>query len=202
VIRSLPNETGSIYDRPVPATPGPTRITTPTPVVVTQPPAPPLPPPVAVSTPFRLIIDRLGINAPVGVYGLDARQIPEVPLNGREVAWYKFSAEPGRGSNAVFGGHVTWNGRAVFYNLNDLVAGDRIVIDRQDGSRLHYTVTDSFLVDARDPNSVSVMSPTSNDVVTLITCGGASYYVGGTFRYDYTHRLIVRAAFTSFEVGG
>jgi LPXTG-site transpeptidase (sortase) family protein len=140
------------------------------------------------------VIDRIGVNAPVGVYGLDARQIPQVPQNGHETAWYKFTAEPGSAGNAVIAGHVTWGGRGVFYNLEDLHAGDQIAVVRQDGSRLSYTVNDVFLVDARDPQSVSVMGATPTETLTLITCGGSPYYVGGVLRYDYTHRLIVRAS--------
>jgi LPXTG-site transpeptidase (sortase) family protein len=199
VIRSFPNEVGGVYDRPVPATssPTPTTAATPEPVVIAEPPpAPPPPAQAARSIPYRLIINRIGVNAPVGVYGLDAKQIPQVPLNGHEVAWYNFSSEPGRGGNAVFAGHVTWNGHAVFYYLDDLDPGDKIAVQRQDGSSITYTVQDVFLVDADDPASVSVMHQTSTDTLTLITCGGASYYVGGVFRYDYTHRLIVRAALT------
>jgi LPXTG-site transpeptidase (sortase) family protein len=204
VIRPFPDEVGGIYDRPLLfPTPVPTPNISPEPVVVAQPQAAPVaPPPAPRSMPYRLVIDRIGVNAPVGVYGLDSKQVPQVPYNGSEVAWYKFTSEPGTGGNAVFAGHVTWNGRAVFYRLDDLHAGDRINVLRQDGSRLAYTVQDVFLVDATDPASVSVMSSTPTDTLTVITCGGSPYYVGGVLRYDYTHRLIVRAAFTSFEPGG
>jgi LPXTG-site transpeptidase (sortase) family protein len=191
---------GGVYDRPVhhvEITPGPTAAPTPDPGVIEVPP-----PVVAAGVPpqpYRLIIDRIGVNAPVGVYGLDRQAMPQVPLNGWEVAWYSFTKEPGGGSNAVFAGHVTWNGQAVFYRLDDLKAGDQIRVQRQDGSSLVYTVRDTFLVDADDPKSVSVMGPTSTDSITLITCGGSTYYVGGTFRYDYTHRLIVRAGLSGVQ---
>jgi LPXTG-site transpeptidase (sortase) family protein len=134
----------------------------------------------------------------VGTYGLDSKQVPQVPSNGREVAWYNFTAKPGTGSNAVFAGHVTWSGRGVFYSLDKLKAGDVVNILAESGStRYTYTVSEVFLVDPGDPTAVSVMYPTpGSDVVTLITCGGDPYYVGGTARYDYTHRLIVRATLT------
>jgi LPXTG-site transpeptidase (sortase) family protein len=114
-------------------------------------------------------------------------------LNGRDVAWYNFSAQPGTGSNAVFAAHVTWNGPAVFYHLDALVAGDEIKLIGTNGAVIRYRVTEAFLVDPNDPNSLSVMSGSSEDVITLITCGGSPYYIGGSFGYDYTHRLVVRA---------
>ena len=35
--------------------------------------------------------------------------------------------------------------------------------------------------------------------MTVITCGGDYFYVGGIAAYDYTHRLVIRAALTSIE---
>jgi len=187
LIHSFPNERGGIYDRLLAATPTPAP--TPAPVAVAAPPLR--------NTPYRIVIEKIGVNAPVGVYGLDANQVPKVPLNGSEVAWYNFSSEPGAGSNAVFAGHVTWSGRAVFYHLDELAPGDQVVLKADDGSTVVYAVSDVFLVDPNDPNSASVMSPTPEDAITLITCGGDPYYVGGVARYDYTHRLIVRGTLTS-----
>jgi len=145
---------------------------------------------------YRMIIDRIGVNAGVFTYGVDANRVPEVPLNGSDIAWYDFSARPGTGSNAVFAGHVSWSGTAVFTDLDDLDAGDRITLRGDNGVELAYVVSDNFLVDPEDPNSVSVMSPTDKDMITLITCGGSFYYTGDpVFNGDYTHRRIVRAAF-------
>lgn len=185
------DDPGGIYDRPLnlAATPTPA----PTPAQVAIPPAPPLR-----DIPYRLIIDKIGVNAPVGTYGLGSDQVPDVPTNGQEVAWYDFSSQPGAGSNAVFAGHVTWNGHGVFYHLDDLASGDQItLVANSGGAKLTYTVSEVFLVDPNDPNAVSVMSPTpGKDQVTIITCGGDPFYVGGVARYDYTHRLIVRASLT------
>ncbi len=180
------HEEGGVYDRPVTSAPSRTE----DPAVPAEGAAPALG-----DVPYRLVIEKIGVDAPVGTFGLDARQIPQVPLNGQEVAWYNFSARPGSGGNAVFAGHVTWNGRGVFYDLDNLAAGDRIsVLSENEATSLTYTVKEVYLVDPNDPNAISVMGPADSDVVTLITCGGDPFYVGGTFRYDYTRRLVVRAA--------
>ncbi len=187
------DDPGAIYDRPLNHDATPTPVATAEPVVAI-PPAPPLR-----DIPYRLIIDKIGVNAPVGTYGLGTDQIPDVPSNGQEVAWYDFSSQPGAGSNAVFAGHVTWNGRGVFYDLDDLASGDQVtLVANNGGAKLTYAVTEVFLVDPDDPNAVSVMSPTpGQDQVTIITCGGDPFYVGGAAAYDYTHRLIVRASLTN-----
>ncbi len=181
---------GAVYDRPLGT--APTSTASPVPVLA----APPVEPPLRDAA-YHMIIDKIGVNAGVFTYGVDANRVPEVPLNATDVAWYNFSARPGTGSNAVFAGHVTWGGPAVFYDLDSLEPGDRIVLRGDDGTELGYVVSDTFLVDAEDPNSLSVMSGTSNDVITLITCGGSFYYTGDpVFNGDYTHRRIIRAAFT------
>lgn len=186
---------GSIYDRHVGATSTPT--ITPGPVLA----AAPLPPLLRESA-YRIVIDRIGVNAGVFTYGVDANRVPEVPLNGSDVAWYDFSAHPGTGSNAVFAGHVTWGGAAVFYNLDSLQPGDSITLYGDDGTKLAYVVSESFLVDPDDPNALSVMAGTNNDMITLITCGGSFYYTGDpVFNGDYTHRRIIRANLSGITRG-
>lgn len=182
---------GAIYDRPIVVTPTPSP--TPTVAAVAEPPFR--------NAPFHMVIDRIGVNAPVFTYGLDANAVPQVPLNAWDVAWYDFSSPPGGGGNAVFAGHVTWSGQAVFYNLDQLVPGDSIVLRGEDGSELRYTVSESFLVDPADPNALAVMGPADSDMITIITCDGDFYYTGDpVFRGDYTHRRVVRAGLTSFDV--
>src|SRR3990172_2454318 len=172
-----------LLDRPRAATASPTP---------TRPAEAPLP-----ESGYRMVIEKVGVNAPVDVYGLDENNVPEVPLGSdaaEVVAWYNFSAKPGTGSNAVFAGHVTWNGRAVFYDLQTLQPGDVIELVGAEGTRLTYVVSTNFAVDPNDPDSLQVMQPTSTDVITLITCGGTFFesddpVAGG----DYTLRVIVRA---------
>ena len=149
--------------------------------------------------PTRIAIPKIGVDAIVLALGRDRNSNPGVPDSGRDVAWYTFTAPPGRGNNAVFSGHVDWYywgqpGEGVFYHLRELQIGDEITVDLVDGSRLRYRVTGNVAVQYDDPGVGRVMDPTSNDVVTLITCGGTwlrdySNPNGG----NYSHRVIVRA---------
>ena len=172
---------------------------------------PPAPPGTRVEL-LRLVIDRLSVNAQVVEMGLNAADVPEVPLNGGDVAWYNFSGLPGAGSNAVFAGHVNWNrALAVFGQIEKLQEGDVIRLVSLDGRELVYRVFANFAVNPDDPPSVDangngspdVMEPTSEDIVTLITCGGTwlpnpSEQFGG----DYTHRTIVQARLVSAPAAG
>lgn len=176
-------------------TPSPTpKPRTPTPVPTATPvPAPPLG-----DQPYRLVIDKLGVDAPVQAFGLDENAVPEVPTGpdaSKIVAWYDFSAKPGIGSNAVYAGHVTWNGPAVFYNLVSVAPGDEVKLVGEDGKELVYNVTEVFSVDPSDPESLSVMYATPEDVITIITCDGAYTDTNDpVFGGEYSNRLIVRAA--------
>lgn len=171
-------------------TPTPTPVAdtaTPTPV-----PAPPLP-----QGDYTMIIDKLGVNAPVNTFGLDTNAVPEVPTGPGAadiVAWYNFSAQPGTGSNAVFAGHVTWFGPGVFYSLTSVTNGDEVRLVGPDGTELTYVVKDVFQVDANDPDSLQVMRATDEDVITIITCDGDFVDTGDpVYGGEYPYRLVVRA---------
>ena len=144
---------------------------------------------------FNLVIEKLGVDAPVGVFGLDANNVPEVPYDRDTVAWYNFSAEPGAGGNAVFAGHYTWRGDAVFRHLEDLQNGDRVVLRGEGGSQLVYQVFHSELIDPSDATAATWMLPTDFDVITLITCGGERTLTNDPiFGAEYDKRQVVRAA--------
>jgi LPXTG-site transpeptidase (sortase) family protein len=157
-----------------------------------------------VAAPMRMVIEKMGVDAPIITLGLDANRLPEVPNGPDTVAWYDFSAKPGQGSNAVFSGHVDWtvNGQpvtAVFWGLGELEEGDVVKLLLEDGSELQYRVTDNVTIKYDDPDAVNVMDKTPTDVITLVSCGGTwvpdrSAPLGG----NYTHRVVVRAE----RVGG
>jgi LPXTG-site transpeptidase (sortase) family protein len=180
----------------------PTAAPTPEPVPGTPTPVPT--PPLG-DQPYTMIIPKLGVNAPVDEYGLDENAYPEVPQGADAadvVAWYNFSAEPGAGSNAVFAGHVTWFGEGVFYRLTSIAPGDEIRLKGQDGTEMLYIVSETFQVDPDDPDSLSVMHATPQDMITIITCDGAFVdtndpIAGG----DYSHRFVVRGTLDSVAPG-
>ena len=167
----------------------------PTPIELTPTPAPPAP---LGDAGYQLVIEKLGVNAPVSTFGIDEKLVPEVPYTATDVAWYDFSARPGTGGNAVFAGHVTWNGPAVFYDLDKLEKDDQVRLQGYDGTQVVYKVSSVFQVDPEDPESLKVMWDTTEDVITIITCSGKFFETGDPiFRGDYTHRLIVRGELVS-----
>lgn len=128
------------------------------------------------------------------IKGIDANGVMETPEGPWESAWYDFTHKPGSSDgkgNAVFSGHVDalYTGQdapAVFFNLKDLVPGDRITVEMSDGTTYKYAVASSWSVDYKTADVSSIIGGTTDEVITLITCGGGS----GT---NYNQRLIVRA---------
>jgi LPXTG-site transpeptidase (sortase) family protein len=142
---------------------------------------------------FRLVIEKIGVDAPVSAYGLDENAAPLVPYEAELVAWYNFSSYPGEGDNAVFAGHVTWRGEGVFYDLDQVAVGDHVRVVREDGSHLVYEITDSLLVEPTAQEAQNWMLPAGEDVITLITCGGERHLTDTFIGAEYDHRQIVRA---------
>lgn len=188
------------------SSPTPTLVPTATPTHAhTVTPAPtPVPTPPLAEGQYRMVIESIGVDGPVQTFGLDAQAIPEVPTGTDAadiIAWYNFSAQPGTGSNAVFAGHVTWFGAAVFYRLTSIAEGDEIKLVGNDGEELVYTVNDIFQVDPSDPDALQVMSGTDEDILTIITCDGAFTDTNDpVFGGEYSHRLVVRAQLTQNAV--
>ena len=153
----------------------------------------------------RMIIEKIGIDAPVITLGLDENAVPLVPDNPNDIVWYDFSTPPGWGSNAVFSGHVDWtvNGvpvTGVFYDLRKVEVGDIIKVRLEDNTEYQYKVIGNVAMPYDDPQAMQVMGATPSEVITIITCGGSwvpewGNPIGG----NYTHRQIVRAERISQE---
>ena len=85
-------------------------------------PTPTAPAPAAL--PARLVIPRIGVDAPVTVKGLDPNGVMQNPNGPEDVAWYDFTSRPGQGGNAVFSGHLDYHdcGPAIFARLREMKA--------------------------------------------------------------------------------
>ncbi|MFJ5921089.1 class F sortase [Kitasatospora sp. NPDC092948] len=178
------------------ADPAPVRIVAADPAgpAAAAPPAtspPPATAQVPLSPPVRLLIPRIGVDAPVQDVGLNPDGTVEVPPLDRpqQVGWYRGGPAPGQVGPAVLLGHYdTHKGPAVFNRLPGLHPGDRIDIRREDGSVLSYQVRElrQFAKDAFPTDLV--YGDTPGPQLRLITCGGT---LGGNGHY--TDNIIVFA---------
>jgi LPXTG-site transpeptidase (sortase) family protein len=150
----------------------------------------PAPSSAVAALPARLVIPRLGVQAPIETKGIDGHNQMEAPDRPFDVAWYPFTAKPGAGGNAVFAGHRDFAGvgPAVFWKLEQLAPGDSIQVGGADDKQLHYQVTQTWDYTLANIPMASVLAQGGGDQVTLITCSGAYSRAAG-----YDHRLVVRA---------
>lgn len=124
--------------------------------------------------PERLRIDVLGIDAPIGGYGVAPSGQMDVPNNITEVGWYKHGPSPGEPGSAVLAAHVDLRGpgRGLFYELDELEADDEVVVGYSDGeSRRFRVVARSTYLKSELPLD-AIFSREGDPVLTLVTCGG------------------------------
>lgn len=125
-------------------------------------------------TPVGLVIDKLGVDAPIGEYGVDSRGRMDVPDNITEVGWYKFGPSPGEDGSAVLAAHVdlAGPGRGLFYDLDELDPGDQVTVTYSDGSAADFEVFARSIYLKSELPLDTIFSRTGNPVLTLVTCGG------------------------------
>lgn len=132
--------------------------------------------PLSRSKPTAVRIPGIDVEAPVHGLGLDAQGQLTVPSGDRydEVGWYDGSPTPGETGPAVLEGHVTGSGHdpSVFFELGDTRKGDRIEVDREDGSTATFEVTQVKSTPKDDFPRIDVYGATDGPELRVITCGG------------------------------
>lgn len=125
-------------------------------------------------TPVGLTIEKLGIDAPVGEYGVDNQGRMDVPDNITEVGWYKFGPSPGEDGSAVLAAHVdlAGPGKGLFYDLDELEPGDMVTVSYSDGVAADFEVFARSTYLKTELPLDTIFSRTGQPVLTLVTCGG------------------------------
>ncbi|MET7834829.1 class F sortase [Micromonospora sediminicola] len=127
------------------------------------------------STPVRVVIPRIGVDAdivPVATDDDGALEVP--PLERPEVAgWYHPGPAPGESGNAVLVGHVdSQHGPAVFFDLGRLRPGDTVRVVRADGRTAVFTVDGVGAYPKQRFPTERVYGGGAASRLRLITCGG------------------------------
>ena len=153
----------------------------------------PTPTPVPAGPVTRLIIPSIGVNRAVvplrqyrdanGVIQYDTNSLFATNSRLDLVGQTLTSVDPGQGSNIVLVGHnynmgwYAWEG--VFVNLKKLKPGNDILLHTKNGGVYTYKVKKVVQVPyvartAAELNQhLQYLGPTSDERVTLVTCGGA-----------------------------
>jgi LPXTG-site transpeptidase (sortase) family protein len=139
-------------------------------------------PPSLVAT--RLVIPKLGLDAPVLVAPL-INETWQVDHLGQAVGHLEGTASPGSNSNMVLAGHVTLAEGVYgpFAGLGKLVPGDLLIVYK--GEEEFYYAIDGY--QRVDRSAVEVTYPTTTGQITLITCTNWN-----SEQNRYVERLIVK----------
>jgi len=115
----------------------------------------------------------IGVDTGLLRVGLNVDRSLEVPDSFSVAGWYERGTAPGQVGPAVIVGHYdSVDGPGVFSRLDRLLPGQRVHVDRADGSRVSFIVDRVQQVGKDDFPTAAVHGPVGRPELRLITCGG------------------------------
>lgn len=134
------------------------------------------------AVPVAIAIPAIGVATDLQRLHRAADGTIEVP-EWHHAGWWAGGPKPGQPGPAVILGHIdSRSGTDVFYRLDELRAGDEVVVTNADGSEVRFVIQrlerhskDSF-------PSEAVYAPSLQPGLRLITCGGTFDRSAGHYR--------------------
>ena len=125
-----------------------------------------------IGVPARVIVPSIEVDARIVGVGLQDDGEMETPDFGL-AGWYRLGPRPGDPGPAVVVAHVdSVQGPDVFNRLDELTAGDEIVVEDAIGGRARFVVRDSETIPKSELPVERIWSDGDDPVLRLITCGG------------------------------
>jgi hypothetical protein len=135
------------------------------------------------AAPVTVDLPTIAVHSGLERLGLGDDGELQPPVGYDSAGWYAAGVQPGQPGPAVIGGHRdTVSGPAVFARLDELRPGDPVIVTREDGSTLSFTVTGSVEVAKDAFPTAAVYRPVPAPELRLITCGGAFDRATGHYR--------------------
>lgn len=133
-------------------------------------------PVMAPAKPVALDIPAIGVHSVLQHLGQTSTGALEVPSgeNYNDAAWYRHSPTPGSMGPAVLLGHVdsAADGPSVFFRLGELERGNRISVERADGSVAVFVVDEVRSYPKDDFPTDLVYGDIDHAGLRVLTCGG------------------------------
>jgi len=149
------------------------------------------------SLPMSVTIPAIDVSSDVlhlGDTADGAIQVPSLPAQAGDAAWYEGSVTPGELGTSVIEGHLdSYQGPAVFFRLGALRPGDRVDVHLADGMTAVFRVTGVRRYLKSNFPARAVYGTASYAALRLITCGGAFDYATG----HYLSSVVVFASLAS-----
>lgn len=134
----------------------------------------PTPKPANFIIPAKIKIPAINIDTFVERVGVTKDGNMDVPKNIWNTGWFGNGGyRPGDAGNAVIAGHLDAPGTvAVFWNLDKLKAGDKVVLTDQAGKQMTFEVYDKQVYPIDNAPLQTIFGPSTEPHLNLITCGG------------------------------
>jgi len=141
--------------------------------------------------PTMLEVPNLNVDVVVERVGLDSQNRMDVPQNVYNTGWYEPGVKPGEFGGALIAGHYDdpQGKPSVFYRLDTLDIGDKIIVRGENNTSLTFTV---YHVETYSFDKVPMGELMNNNTergIHLITCGGE----WDTESKNYKERTVVSA---------
>lgn len=145
-------------------------------------------------TPVAIRIPKAGVDASVERLDIVGGVMPN-PSGPWVVSWYHDLATLGRRDNVVMAGHVDyWDvGPAVFWNLSQLVPGDRIDVISEKDDSFSYAVEwmqNYVVAEMAQEDFDEMLGDAGGEALTLITCAIGTW---DEATQEYRERTVLRA---------
>lgn len=130
--------------------------------------------PHSVARPVSLSIPRIGVHTRLITLGLTRDGSLQVPPTTSVAGWFTGGPRPGATGSAIIAGHInSYRGPGVFVRLDELRPGNRIYVQRSDGTTVIFRVTAVRRYLKNHFPTQTVYGATPDVELRLITCGGA-----------------------------
>jgi len=137
------------------------------------------PPAMGRSAPENIRVPALGVTSELMDLGLLADGTLEVPPGPFPAGWYTGAPTPGETGPAIIAGHVSWNGvDGVFADLDTLRPHDRVIVERTNGSKAVFEVSEVVEYEKSAFPTRVVYGDIDHAGLRLITCGGYNEQTG------------------------
>ena len=141
--------------------------------------------------PKFLSIPKIGINnVKIEQVGLLGNNKIDTPKDINNVAWYDGSVRPGEKGALFINGHINDVGSGgIFDQLKTVAVGDKIVVERGDGTKFNYEVveTETLPTSSINMNKSLAVHGNNDQGVNLMTCAGTYNFA----TMSYSHRVLV-----------
>jgi LPXTG-site transpeptidase (sortase) family protein len=148
---------------------------------------------VPADNPRYIFIPKIGVKSIILPLGTTTGNQIAVPASIYAAGWYNLSSLPGKSGAMLIYGHVSsWSTPGIFYNLKNLVPGDKIEVEQGNDLLYTYTVVKTVVYNYQNVDMNAVLKPviSGKPGLNLVTCTGSVI----ESLHEFSQRLVVFAS--------